>query len=58
MSGDDSAAGAGPPQVSSGFLLVQTTTDSRAETVELARGAVKGHLAACAQVSGPVANTY
>ena len=58
MSGDDSAAVAGPPQVSSGFLLVQTTTDSRAEAVELARGAVEGRLAACAQVSGPVASTY
>ena len=58
MSGDDSAAAAGPPRVSSGFLLVQTTTDSRGEAVELARGAVEGRLAACAQVSGPVASTY
>jgi periplasmic divalent cation tolerance protein len=58
MSGDDSAAGAGPPQVNSGFLLVQTTTDSRGEAVELARGAVEGRLAACAQVSGPVASTF
>ena len=58
MSGDDSAAGAGPPQVSSGFLLVQTTTDSRGEAVELARGAVEGRMAACAQVSGPVASTF
>jgi periplasmic divalent cation tolerance protein len=58
MSGDDTAAGAGPSQVSSGFLLVQTTTDSRGEAVELARGAVEGRLAACAQVSGPVASTY
>ena len=41
MSGDDSAAAAGPPRVSSGFLLVQTTTDSRGEAVELARGAVE-----------------
>lgn len=58
MSGDDGAAVAGPPQVSSGFLLVQTTTDSRGEAVELARGAVEGRLAACAQVSGPVASTF
>jgi periplasmic divalent cation tolerance protein len=55
---DDDAAGAGPPPVSSGFLLVQTTTDSRGEAVELARAAVEGRLAACAQVSGPVASTY
>jgi periplasmic divalent cation tolerance protein len=58
MSGDDSAAAIEPPQVSSEFLLVQTTTDSRAEAVELARAAVEGRLAACAQVSGPVASTY
>ena len=58
MSGDDEAAESGPAQVSGRFVLVQTTTDSRAEAVELARGAVEGRLAACAQVSGPVASTY
>jgi periplasmic divalent cation tolerance protein len=58
MSGDDSAARTGPPQEGNGFLLVQTTTDSRGEAVELARGAVEGRLAACAQVSGPVASTF
>jgi periplasmic divalent cation tolerance protein len=57
MSGDDTAAAA-RPQVSSGFLQVQTTTDSRGEAVELARDAVEARLAACAQVSGPVASTY
>lgn len=41
-----------------GYLQVQTTTDSRAEAVELARAAVEARLAACAQVSGPVASTY
>ncbi len=51
-------AGTEPSQVSSGFLQVQTTTDSRAEAVELARAAVESRLAACAQVSGPVASTY
>jgi periplasmic divalent cation tolerance protein len=40
------------------FLQVQTTTDSRAEAVELARAAVAARLAACAQVAGPVASTY
>ncbi len=40
------------------FLQVQTTTDSRAEAVELAHGAVAARLAACAQVAGPIASTY
>ena len=58
MSGDDGLAETGPPQVSDSFLVVQTTTDSRAEAVELARTAVEARLAACAQVSGPVASTF
>jgi periplasmic divalent cation tolerance protein len=58
MSGDDEPAETGQSQVSGRFLQVQTTTDSRAEAVELARGAVEARLAACAQVSGPVASTY
>jgi periplasmic divalent cation tolerance protein len=41
-----------------GFLQVQTTTDSRAEAIELGRAAVEARLAACAQVAGPVASTY
>jgi periplasmic divalent cation tolerance protein len=53
-----SGQGAEPSTVSSQFLQVQTTTDSRAEAVELARAAVESRLAACAQVSGPVASTY
>lgn len=40
------------------FLQVQTTTDSRAEAVELARAIVEARLAACAQVAGPIASTY
>lgn len=40
------------------FLQVQTTTDSRAEAMELARAAVAARLAACGQVAGPVASTY
>jgi periplasmic divalent cation tolerance protein len=39
-------------------LQVQTTTDSRAEAMELARAAVQARLAACSQVAGPVASTY
>ena len=53
-----SGEGAVPSTVSSNFLQVQTTTDSRAEAVELARVAVESRLAACAQVSGPLASTY
>jgi periplasmic divalent cation tolerance protein len=40
------------------YLQVQTTTDSRAEAMELAHGAVEARLAACAQVAGPIASTY
>jgi periplasmic divalent cation tolerance protein len=40
------------------FLQVQTTTDSRAEAIELAQAAVEARLAACAQVAGPVASTF
>ncbi|MBO0825028.1 MAG: divalent-cation tolerance protein CutA [Actinobacteria bacterium] len=40
------------------YLQVQTTTDSRAEAVELAQAAVEARLAACAQVAGPIASTY
>ena len=40
------------------FLQVQTTTDSRAEAMELARGAVEARLAAGGQVAGPVASTF
>lgn len=40
------------------YLQVQTTTDSRAEAIELSRAAVEARLAACAQVAGPIASTY
>src|SRR5215468_4324937 len=40
------------------YLQVQTTTDSRAEAMELAKAAVEARLAACGQVAGPVASTY
>jgi periplasmic divalent cation tolerance protein len=40
------------------FLQVQTTTDSRAEAIELSHAAVAARLAACAQVAGPIASTY
>jgi periplasmic divalent cation tolerance protein len=40
------------------FLQLQTTTDSRAEAMELSHAAVESRLAACAQVAGPVASVY
>ncbi|MBV9446350.1 MAG: divalent-cation tolerance protein CutA [Streptosporangiaceae bacterium] len=40
------------------YLQVQTTTDSRAEAMELSRAVVEARLAACAQVCGPIASTY
>jgi periplasmic divalent cation tolerance protein len=58
MPGEDMLSETGPSRVTGRFLVVQTTTDSRAEAVELARGAVEARLAACAQVSGPVASTF
>ncbi|MDQ2876059.1 MAG: divalent-cation tolerance protein CutA [Actinomycetota bacterium] len=53
MPGNSPAAGTGPQ-----FLQVQTTTDSRAEAIELGRAAVAARLAACAQVTGPISSTY
>lgn len=53
----EAAAGEAQPG-SSQYLQVQTTTDSRAEAMELARAAVEARLAACAQVAGPIASTY
>jgi periplasmic divalent cation tolerance protein len=59
MSGQAStAAGHEPLPADARYLILQTTTDSRAEAMELARAAVEARLAACAQVSGPVASTY
>ena len=58
MSGEGTTVGGEPLAVGSRFLQVQTTTDSRAEAVELARAAVELRLAACAQVSGPLASTF
>ena len=53
MAAQDTAAGPGAQ-----YLQVQTTTDSRAEAMELAQAAVAARLAACAQVAGPIASTY
>ena len=52
------AAEGGAMTGSTDFLQVQTTTDSRAEAMELARVAVEARLAACAQVAGPMTTTY
>jgi periplasmic divalent cation tolerance protein len=48
----------GGGRASGEYLQVQTTTDSRAEAMELARAAVEARLAATGQVAGPVASTY
>jgi periplasmic divalent cation tolerance protein len=40
------------------YVQVTTTTDSRKEAAELAKSAVTGRLAACAQLVGPIASTY
>ena len=53
MAVSDAGHGAG-----SEYVQVQTTTDSRAEAIELARAAVEARLAACGQVAGPVTSTY
>jgi periplasmic divalent cation tolerance protein len=53
MPGKSPAAGAGPQ-----FFQVQTTTNSRAEAIELGHAAVAARLAACAQVTGPISSTY
>ena len=53
MAGQDKADGA-----QARYLQVQTTTDSRAEAMELAHDAVEARLAACAQVAGPIASVY
>ena len=54
--------GRGPRRTSQGaeirYLQVQTTTDLRAEAMELAHDPVAARLAACAQVTGSVASTY
>ncbi|EPH43457.1 divalent-cation tolerance protein CutA [Streptomyces aurantiacus] len=39
-------------------LTVLTTTDTPGKADALARGAVDAHLAACAQINGPVTSVY
>ena len=58
MAAQGSAAPIGGPGTAEEYLQVQTTTDSRAEAMELGRAAVEARLAACAQVAGPVASAY
>ncbi|MEV0264939.1 divalent-cation tolerance protein CutA [Streptomyces sp. NPDC050617] len=55
----DHAPGHGPaPVPGDRFLAVLTTTDSEAAAQSLARGAVEARLAACAQISSPIASVY
>jgi periplasmic divalent cation tolerance protein len=58
MAGTDAAGPGATGRESAEYLQVQTTTDSRAEAMELAKAAVEERLAACGQVAGPVASTY
>ena len=58
MAATDGARPAADGHESGQYLQVQTTTDSRAEAMALARAAVEARLAACGQVAGPVASTY
>src|SRR5579864_7124341 len=59
MASQSSAASPAREHCASGeYLQVQTTTDSRAEAMELSQAAVEARLAACAQVAGPMASTY
>jgi periplasmic divalent cation tolerance protein len=58
MAGSDAGHLGGSEYLRAQYVQVQTTTDSRAEAMELARAAVEARLAACGQVAGPVASTY
>src|SRR5260370_25402217 len=58
MAAQGDSAPSGSRGAAGEYLQVQTTTDSRAEAMELAHAAVAARLAACAQVAGPVASTY
>jgi periplasmic divalent cation tolerance protein len=40
------------------YLQAITTTDSQEDAAKLARAAVEGRVAACAQVVGPITSTY
>jgi periplasmic divalent cation tolerance protein len=58
MAAQGSEAPTGTADAAGEYLQVQTTTDSRAEAMELGRASVEARLAACAQVAGPIASTY
>ena len=58
MAGSDAGHLGGSEYLRAQYVQVQTTTDSRAEAMELARAAIEARLAACGQVAGPVASTY
>lgn len=42
----------------SGYVTVQTTTDSAKRAEQLARVAVEARAAACAQIDGPIRSVY
>ncbi|MFJ9414220.1 divalent-cation tolerance protein CutA [Streptomyces sp. NPDC101227] len=47
-----------PGGPSARFLTVMTTIDSARKAERLARGAIEGRLAACAQIGAPVTSVY
>ncbi len=47
-----------PGGQSARFLAVMTTTDSEQKAERLARGAIEGRFAACAQIGAPVTSVY
>lgn len=44
--------------MSADAVTVTTTIDDRSKAEELARGAVRARLAACAQIGGPITSVY
>ncbi|MFG2889200.1 divalent-cation tolerance protein CutA [Streptomyces sp. NPDC048248] len=53
-----SARSSDVPGQSTRFLTVMTTIDSELKAERLARGAIEGGLAACAQISAPVTSVF
>ncbi len=44
--------------MTTGFIEVRTTTETKADAEKIARLAVESRLAACAQIVGPIDSTY
>ncbi|MFI1204300.1 divalent-cation tolerance protein CutA [Streptomyces sp. BHT-5-2] len=55
---NEPSAAPAPTGAPARFLTVMTTTDSAQKAERLARGAIEGRLAACAQISAPVTSVF